>query len=106
MNTRADVNFGGGGKTFAETARGGEWQGKTLQAQAKLRGYQLVSDLDGMNSLSSASNEKPVLGLFAVGNMPVRWKGLRPAITVILPLNRSPVKSTLNVLPPRQLSRR
>nr|CBX80996.1 Alkaline phosphatase [Erwinia amylovora ATCC BAA-2158] len=75
LNTRADVNFGGGGKTFAETARGGEWQGKTLQAQAKLRGYQLVSDLDGMNSLSSASNEKPVLGLFAVGNMPVRWKG-------------------------------
>lgn len=75
LNARADVTLGGGGKTFSETARAGEWQGKTLQEQAKLRGYQWVSDLNGMNGVTEASQDKPVLGLFAQGNMPVRWKG-------------------------------
>jgi alkaline phosphatase len=75
LNARADVTLGGGGKTFSETAKAGEWQGKTLQEQAKLRGYQWVSDLNGMNGVTEASQDKPVLGLFAQGNMPVRWKG-------------------------------
>ncbi|WP_147198500.1 alkaline phosphatase [Pantoea sp. MBD-2R] len=75
LNARADVTFGGGGKTFGETAKAGEWQGKTLEEQAKLRGYQLVNNLDGMNALKEATHDKPILGLFAEGNMPVRWKG-------------------------------
>jgi len=75
LNARVDVTFGGGGKTFNETAKAGDWQGKTLNEQAKLRGYQLVNNLDGMNALTEASQDKPVLGLFADGNMPVRWKG-------------------------------
>lgn len=75
LNARADVTFGGGGKTFSETAKAGDWQGKTLKEQAKLRGYQLVNNLDGMNALTEATSDKPVLGLFAEGNMPVRWKG-------------------------------
>lgn len=75
LNARADVTFGGGGKTFSETAKAGEWQGKTLEEQAKLRGYQWVSDLNGMTSITEANQDKPVLGLFAQGNMPVRWKG-------------------------------
>ena len=75
LNARADVTFGGGGKTFSETAKAGDWQGKTLEEQAKLRGYQLVNNLDGMNALTEATSDKPVLGLFAEGNMPVRWKG-------------------------------
>jgi len=75
LNTRVDVTLGGGGKTFSETAKAGEWQGKTLEEQAKLRGYQWVSDLDGMNAIGEANQDKPVLGLFAPGNMPVRWKG-------------------------------
>lgn len=75
LNTRVDVTLGGGGKSFSETAKAGEWQGKTLEEQAKLRGYQWVSDLNGMNGISEANQDKPVLGLFAAGNMPVRWKG-------------------------------
>lgn len=75
LNTRVDVLLGGGAKTFSETAKAGEWQGKTLEEQAKLRGYQWVSDLNGMNGISEANQDKPVLGLFADGNMPVRWKG-------------------------------
>lgn len=75
LNARADVTFGGGGKTFSETAKAGEWQGKTLEEQAKLRGYQWVSDLNGITAITAANQDKPVLGLFAQGNMPVRWKG-------------------------------
>lgn len=75
LNARADVTFGGGGKTFSETAKAGEWQGKTLEEQAKLRSYQWVSDLNGMTAITEANQDKPVLGLFAQGNMPVRWKG-------------------------------
>ncbi|MGB9095810.1 alkaline phosphatase [Erwinia sp.] len=75
LNARADVTLGGGGKTFSETAKAGEWQGKTLEEQAKLRGYQWISDVNGLNGLTEANQDKPVLGLFAQGNMPVRWKG-------------------------------
>lgn len=75
LNARADVTLGGGGKTFSETAKAGEWQGKTLEEQAKIRGYQWVSDLNGLTAISEANQDKPVLGLFAQGNMPVRWKG-------------------------------
>ncbi|HBU6571092.1 TPA: alkaline phosphatase [Citrobacter amalonaticus] len=66
LNARADVTLGGGAKTFAETATAGEWQGKTLREQAEARGYQLVGE---------ASQDKPLLGLFSDGNMPVRWEG-------------------------------
>uniref|UniRef100_UPI000558EE12 alkaline phosphatase n=1 Tax=Erwinia oleae TaxID=796334 RepID=UPI000558EE12 len=75
LNARADVTLGGGGKTFSEKAKAGEWQGRTLEEQAKARGYQLISDLDGLNGITVANQDKPVLGLFADGNMPVRWKG-------------------------------
>jgi alkaline phosphatase len=94
LNARADVTFGGGGKTFSETAKAGEWQGKTLAEQAKLRGYQLVNDLDGMNALTEASDDKPVLGLFADGNMPVRWKG--PKATYHGNLEGKPVTCEVN----------
>ncbi|MDE1093144.1 alkaline phosphatase, partial [Klebsiella pneumoniae] len=73
LNARADVTLGGGAKTFAETATAGEWQGKTLREQAQARGYQLVSDAASLNSVTEANQQKPLLGLFADGNMPVRW---------------------------------
>ena len=60
---------------FAETATAGEWQGKTLREQAQARGYQLVSDTASLNSVTEANQQKPLLGLFADGNMPVRWQG-------------------------------
>lgn len=75
LNARADVTLGGGAKTFEQTATAGEWQGKTLQEQARIRGYQLVTDLDSLNAVTQASQQSPLLGLFASGNMPVRWEG-------------------------------
>jgi len=75
INTRADVTLGGGATTFDETAKAGTYAGKTLKQQATERGYQLVSDLAGLEAVSKADQTKPVLGLFAPGNMAVRWVG-------------------------------
>ncbi|MEB6631260.1 alkaline phosphatase [Kluyvera cryocrescens] len=75
LNARADVTLGGGAKTFAETATAGEWQGKTLREQARARGYQLVNDATSLAAISQANQDKPLLGLFSEGNMPVRWEG-------------------------------
>ncbi|QGY29559.1 alkaline phosphatase [Pantoea cypripedii] len=75
LKTRADVTLGGGAKSFSEVAKAGEYQGKTLREQAQVLGYQLVDDLDGMNGVQQADQSKPLLGLFAAGNMPVRWQG-------------------------------
>lgn len=94
LNARIDVTFGGGGKTFAESAKAGEWQGKTLSEQAKLRGYQLINNLDGMNAITEATQDKPVVGLFADGNMPVRWKG--PKATLHGNLEGNPISCEVN----------
>lgn len=75
LKTRADVTLGGGAKSFGETAKAGEYQGKTLREQAQVLGYQWIDNLDGMNAIQQADQSKPVLGLFADGNMPVRWQG-------------------------------
>ena len=75
LKTRADVTLGGGAKSFGETAKAGEYQGKTLREQAQAQGFQLVENLDGMNAITQADQSKPVLGLFSEGNMPVRWQG-------------------------------
>ncbi|CDL28658.1 Alkaline phosphatase [Escherichia coli ISC7] len=48
---------------------------KTLREQAQARGYQLVSDAASLNAVTEANQQKPLLGLFADGNMPVRWLG-------------------------------
>lgn len=75
LNARADVTLGGGAKTFTETATAGEWQGKTLREQAQARGYQMVSDTATLAAITEANQDKPLLGLFSDGNMPVRWEG-------------------------------
>ena len=62
-------------KTFAETATAGEWQGKTLREQAQARGYQLVDNVTTLDAITQANQDKPLLGLFSDGNMPVRWEG-------------------------------
>jgi alkaline phosphatase len=80
LKTRADVTMGGGAATFAETATAGKYEGKTLQQQAEARGYQIITDKTGLSSLTRANKNKPVLGLFAPGNLPVQWSG--PAATV------------------------
>ncbi|ORM57537.1 alkaline phosphatase [Pantoea rodasii] len=75
LKTRPDVTLGGGGKSFSESAKAGEYQGKTLRDQAQALGFQLVDNLAGMNAIQQADQSKPVLGLFSDGNMPVRWQG-------------------------------
>lgn len=80
LNTRPDVTLGGGAKTFNETATAGEWKGKTLREQAQARGYQLVSDAASLAAITEANQGKPLLGLFAEGNMPVRWQGPKASL--------------------------
>ncbi len=75
LKTRPDVTLGGGAKSCSESAKAGEYQGKTLREQAQALGFQLVDNLDGMNAIQQADQTKPVLGLFSDGNMPVRWQG-------------------------------
>lgn len=80
LNARADVTLGGGAKTFSETATAGEWKGKTLREQAQARGYQLVGDASSLAAITEANQDKPLLGLFSEGNMPVRWEGPKASL--------------------------
>lgn len=75
LKTRADVTLGGGAKSFNHLAKSGEWQGKSLKDQAAAQGYQWVSNADELQAVTLANQQKPLLGLFADGNMPVRWLG-------------------------------
>ncbi|MBD5784955.1 alkaline phosphatase [Cellulosimicrobium terreum] len=75
IGTRADVTLGGGAKSFAETPAVGPWAGTTLLQQARQRGYQVVRDADALDAVTVADQGTPVLGLFAEGNLPVRWVG-------------------------------
>ncbi|MFC9441276.1 MULTISPECIES: alkaline phosphatase [Brevibacterium] len=75
LDTRADVTLGGGSASFEQTAKAGDWEGKTLRQQAEERGYQLVDDASSLDSVTEANQDAPVLGLFSEGNFPVRWEG-------------------------------
>lgn len=75
LNVRPDVTLGGGSASFAQTAKAGPWQGKTLDAQAKERGFAVVGDAAGLDAVTAADAETPLLGLFSSGNFPVRWNG-------------------------------
>lgn len=79
LNARADVTLGGGANTFSETVTAGSYKGLSLLDQAKKMGYQIVNTLDDLKAVQSADQAKPLLGLFANGNMPVMWSG--PAAT-------------------------
>jgi alkaline phosphatase len=79
ITARPDVTLGGGATTFAETATAGPFKGRTLLDQATARGYQVVSDAQGLAGVRRADQRTPLLGLFAPGNLPVNWSG--PAAT-------------------------
>lgn len=80
LDTRPDVSLGGGAKYFDEVAAAGDYAGTPLVDQAVDRGFQVVSDKAGLDAITRADQETPVLGLFAQGNFPVRYTG--PAATV------------------------
>ncbi len=73
LDTRPDVTLGGGSTTFAETARAGRWKGRTLEQQAKERGYNYLTAKSDLAAVASADQKRPLLGLFAPGNLPVKF---------------------------------
>jgi alkaline phosphatase len=75
LTTRPDVMMGGGNESFGQSATGGDYAGKTLEVQAKERGFQIVRTATELNGVTKADQDAPVLGLFSDGNMPVRWSG-------------------------------
>jgi alkaline phosphatase len=75
LATKPDIVMGGGGETFAQTANGGDYKGKTLEVQAKERGFQIVRTASELDAVTKADQDAPLLGLFDDGNMPVSWTG-------------------------------
>lgn len=73
LNARPDVTLGGGSASFTQTAKAGQYAGKTLFDQAGARGYQVVDDAAGLAGVRKADQEQPVLGLFTPGNFPTRY---------------------------------
>ncbi|PKP92986.1 MAG: alkaline phosphatase [Alphaproteobacteria bacterium HGW-Alphaproteobacteria-16] len=104
LNVRADLVLGGGAASFAETAKAGPYQGRTLFEQAKARGYRIVRNAAELEAITRADDSQPLIGLFADGNMPVRWSGPRasrhgnidqPAITCQPNADRTTATPTL-----------
>ncbi|MBT2384592.1 alkaline phosphatase [Streptomyces sp. ISL-11] len=69
---KVDVLLGGGKARFDQKITEGRYKGLTVTEQARKLGYDVVTDDKG---LKSARAGKPVLGLFAPGNVPVEWTG-------------------------------
>ena len=76
LDTRPDVTLGGGSATFKELATAGKYAGQTLEQQAKARGYRYVTAKDDLGYVRRADQDEPLLGLFAPGNLPVRFAPL------------------------------
>jgi alkaline phosphatase len=94
LDTRPDITLGGGSKSFEEKAKAGQWAGKTLREQAQTRGFVLVNDAASLNSIRSANQKQPLLGLFSSGNMPTRWVG--PKATYKGNTQNAPVTCQIN----------
>lgn len=75
LDTRADVTLGGGLESYEQTIQAGDAKGKTVLADAEERGYQIPKTAKELEEIKEANQDKPVLGLFGDGNLPVRWKG-------------------------------
>ncbi|WP_144749944.1 alkaline phosphatase [Curtobacterium pusillum] len=93
LNARPDLTLGGGSASFQQTAKAGQWQGSTLFAQAAERGYQVVSDADGLAAVRRADQTKPLLGLFTPGNFPTRYA---PTTATVGGADQAPVQCTPN----------
>ncbi|MFJ3036066.1 alkaline phosphatase [Curtobacterium pusillum] len=93
LNARPDLTLGGGSASFQQTAKAGQWQGSTLFDQAEQRGYQVVSDADGLAGIRRADQTKPLLGLFTPGNFPTRYA---PTTATVGGADQAPVQCTPN----------
>ncbi|MFI8930860.1 alkaline phosphatase [Streptomyces sp. NPDC053474] len=77
VNHKVDVLLGGGKQRFDQKVTDGKYKGRTVTEQAKQLGYQVVTD---KASLKNAKPGKPVLGLFADGNVATEWTGKPAAV--------------------------
>jgi alkaline phosphatase/streptomycin-6-phosphatase len=77
VNHKVDVLLGGGKQRFDQQIAQGAYKGLTVTEQAQKLGYQVVTD---DNSLKAVKADKPVLGLFAPGNVPTEWTGKAAAV--------------------------
>ncbi len=75
LDVRADVTLGGGNATMSEVAKAGPWAGRTLAEQAEDRGYTYITDSAALAGVTEADQERPLLGLFTGGNLPVQYSG-------------------------------
>ena len=73
LDTRPDVTLGGGAASFTQTSKAGPWAEWTLFDQAAARGYRVVDDAAELAAVTTASQQDPLLGLFAPGNFPTRF---------------------------------
>ncbi len=66
LTTRPDVTMGGGFESFGQSATGGDYAGKTLEVQAKERGFQIVRTATELNERDEGrpgrAGARPVLG--------------------------------------------
>ncbi|MEU1331315.1 alkaline phosphatase [Streptomyces sp. NPDC005865] len=72
VDHKVDVLLGGGRQRFDQKVTDGKYKGLTVTQQARRLGYQVVTD---DKQLRAVKGGKPVLGLFAPGNVPVEWTG-------------------------------
>ncbi|WP_445151888.1 alkaline phosphatase [Baekduia sp. Peel2402] len=73
VDHKLDVILGGGRSRFEQPITGGPDAGKTVVQSAQGKGYQYVTDANGLTGLTDKS--KPVLGLFKSGTMSQEWTG-------------------------------
>ncbi|OKL47908.1 alkaline phosphatase [Boudabousia liubingyangii] len=81
VDTRADVTLGGGAKYFDQkVAVSGTWgdhtwtAGTSVLENAKANGYQVATNAKELAAITQADQSKPVLGLFASGNLPRKYE--------------------------------
>ncbi|MBJ6641442.1 alkaline phosphatase [Streptomyces sp. DHE7-1] len=74
---KVDVLFGGGRQRFDQAVTDGKYKGLTVTQQARELGYQVVTD---EASMKAAKSGRPVLGLFAPGNVATEWTGKAAAV--------------------------
>ena len=100
-----DIVMGGGATTFDETGDGRRVEGQDAGRRRRRRAASSSSrPLDEMEAVTAADQDQPVLGLFAPGNMPVRWSG--PLATYHGNIDKPPVTCAAQCRRARRTSRR
>lgn len=73
VDHEVDVLLGGGRDQFEQTIEAGPEAGRTVLEAARDKGYRYVTDTAELDAIPNG--ERPVLGLFASGEMSPEWSG-------------------------------